>query len=157
MARSHLGIEENGGQGSRPITSSAMRRARMLWLRTLLFTILVPGTELVLIPLVVVYFGVGPCFELGPARYSGLVPLLVGLVIILSLLRRFHSPRPRHAGDLRPAGRVGRRWTVPLCPQPAVCGRGAGHCRRGAVERNDRPVRLRRPHGDRLPPLRDVL
>ena len=61
----------------------------MLWLRTLLFTILVPGTELVLIPLVVVYFGVGPRFELGPARYSGLVPLLVGLVIILRCFADF--------------------------------------------------------------------
>ena len=32
----------------------------MLWLRTVLFTILVPGTELVLVPLIVVYFGLGP-------------------------------------------------------------------------------------------------
>ena len=55
----------------------------MLWLRTVLFTILVPGTELVLLPLVVVLLGLGPRLELGPARYSGLVPLLVGLVIIL--------------------------------------------------------------------------
>ena len=55
----------------------------MLWLRTVLFTILVPGTELVLLPLVVVLLGLGPRLELGPARYSGLVPLLVGLTIIL--------------------------------------------------------------------------
>lgn len=55
----------------------------MLWLRTVLFTIAVPGTELVLVPLVVVLLGLGPRVELGPARYSGLVPLLVGLVIIL--------------------------------------------------------------------------
>src|SRR3954470_14670125 len=54
----------------------------MLWLRTVLFAILVPGTELVLLPLVVVLLGLGPRLELGPARYSGLVPLLVGLVII---------------------------------------------------------------------------
>lgn len=55
----------------------------MLWLRTLLFTILVPGAELVLIPLVVVLLGLGPRLELGPARYAGLVPLLVGLGVIL--------------------------------------------------------------------------
>jgi protein-S-isoprenylcysteine O-methyltransferase Ste14 len=55
----------------------------MLWLRTVLFTILVPGTELVVIPLVVVLWDLGPRLELGPARYAGLVPLLVGLAIIL--------------------------------------------------------------------------
>src|SRR5258706_11155160 len=61
----------------------AVRRARMLWLRTVVFTILVPGTELVLLPLVVVLLGLGPRLELGPARYLGLVPLGVGLVMIL--------------------------------------------------------------------------
>ncbi|MBN9523657.1 isoprenylcysteine carboxylmethyltransferase family protein [bacterium] len=55
----------------------------MLWLRTILFTILVPGTELVLLPLVVVYLGLGPRIEPGPARYAGLVPLLAGLFMIL--------------------------------------------------------------------------
>ena len=54
----------------------------MLWLRTVLFTILVPGTELVLIPVVVVLLDLGPRVEIGPARYSGLVPLLAGLVVI---------------------------------------------------------------------------
>jgi protein-S-isoprenylcysteine O-methyltransferase Ste14 len=61
----------------------------MLWLRTVLFTILVPGTELVLLPLVVVHLELGPRIELGPARYSGLVPLLVGLVIILRCFADF--------------------------------------------------------------------
>lgn len=54
----------------------------MLWLRTVLFTIVVPGTELVLIPLVVVVLRLGPRVELGAARYAGLVPLLAGLVVI---------------------------------------------------------------------------
>jgi protein-S-isoprenylcysteine O-methyltransferase Ste14 len=54
----------------------------MLWLRTVVFALLVPGTELVLIPLVVVVVGLGPRIELGPARYSGLAPLLAGLAVI---------------------------------------------------------------------------
>jgi protein-S-isoprenylcysteine O-methyltransferase Ste14 len=54
-----------------------------------LFTILVPGTELVLIPLVVVFLGLGPRLELGSARYSGLVPLLVGLGVILRCFADF--------------------------------------------------------------------
>ena len=61
----------------------------MLWLRTILFTILVPGTELVLLPLVVVLLGLGPRLELGPVRYSGVVPLLVGLVVILRCFADF--------------------------------------------------------------------
>jgi len=61
----------------------------MLWLRTALFTLLVPGTELVLVPLVVVLLGLGPRLELGPARYSGLVPLLAGLAVILRCFADF--------------------------------------------------------------------
>jgi protein-S-isoprenylcysteine O-methyltransferase Ste14 len=61
----------------------------MLWLRTVLFAILVPGTELVLIPLVVVLLGLGPRIELGAARYSGLVPLLAGLAMILHCFADF--------------------------------------------------------------------
>jgi protein-S-isoprenylcysteine O-methyltransferase Ste14 len=61
----------------------------MLWLRTALFTILVPGTEFVLIPLVVVLLDLGPRLELGPVRYSGLVPLLAGLIVILRCFADF--------------------------------------------------------------------
>ena len=61
----------------------------MLWLRTVLFTILVPGTELVLLPIVVVFLGLGPRLELGPAGYAGLVPLLVGLAMILRCFADF--------------------------------------------------------------------
>ncbi len=56
----------------------------MLWLRTLLFTILVPGTVLVLLPLALVASSVGPRFDFGPASYSGLVPLLAGLSVIVA-------------------------------------------------------------------------
>jgi len=55
----------------------------MLWFRTVLFTILVPGTVLVLVPLALVVSGLGPRLDFGPARYSGLVPLLAGLGVIL--------------------------------------------------------------------------
>ena len=61
----------------------------MLWMRTVLFTILVPGTELVLLPLFVVLVGLGPRLALGPARYSGLAPFLVGLVMILRCFADF--------------------------------------------------------------------
>ncbi len=71
----------------------------MLWVRTVLFTILVPGTELVLFPLVVVLLDLGSRFDLGSARYLGFVPLLVGLAIILrcfvDFIRRGHgTPAP---------------------------------------------------------------
>jgi protein-S-isoprenylcysteine O-methyltransferase Ste14 len=54
----------------------------MLWLRTALFTILVPGTVLLFVPAALVVSGVGPRFDLGSARYAGLVPLLLGLAVI---------------------------------------------------------------------------
>jgi protein-S-isoprenylcysteine O-methyltransferase Ste14 len=58
-------------------------------LRTVLFTILVPGTELVLIPLVVVLRDLGPQLSSGPARYAGLMPLLAGLAVILRCFADF--------------------------------------------------------------------
>src|SRR3954465_8640140 len=61
----------------------------MLWWRTALFTILVPGTELILVPLVVVLLDLGPRLELGPARSSALVPLLAGLAVILRCFADF--------------------------------------------------------------------
>ena len=61
----------------------------MLWLRTVLFTIFVPGTELVLLPLFVVLLRLGPRLELGPARYAGVVPLFVALVMIVRCFADF--------------------------------------------------------------------
>jgi protein-S-isoprenylcysteine O-methyltransferase Ste14 len=54
----------------------------MLWWRTAVFAVLVPGTELVLVPLAVVRLRLGPRVDLGPARYLGLVPLVAGVGII---------------------------------------------------------------------------
>jgi protein-S-isoprenylcysteine O-methyltransferase Ste14 len=61
----------------------------MLWLRAVLFAVLVPGTELVLLPLVVVLCDLGPRLDLGPARYAGLVPVLAGLAVILRCFADF--------------------------------------------------------------------
>jgi protein-S-isoprenylcysteine O-methyltransferase Ste14 len=62
---------------------------RMLWWRTALFAVLVPGAELVLFPLAVVLLGLGPRLDLGPARYAGLMPLLAGLALILRCFADF--------------------------------------------------------------------
>jgi protein-S-isoprenylcysteine O-methyltransferase Ste14 len=56
----------------------------MLSLRTLLFAIWVPGTVLVLLPLALVASSLGPHFDFGPASYSGLVPLLAGLSVLVA-------------------------------------------------------------------------
>jgi protein-S-isoprenylcysteine O-methyltransferase Ste14 len=55
----------------------------MLWLRTLLFTLLVPGTVLGLIPLAFVVSGWGPRFSLGAAHLLGLILCLPGAGIIV--------------------------------------------------------------------------
>ena len=114
----------------------------MLWVRTAVFTILVPGTVLVLLPLALVASGLGPRLDLGPARYSGLVPLLARLAVILSCFADFVR---RGRGTPAPYDRPrswGRRRPLPLRPQPAVRGRGAGQGRRSAADRGGCPVRL---------------
>jgi protein-S-isoprenylcysteine O-methyltransferase Ste14 len=58
-------------------------------LRSVLFTILVPGTELVLVPFVMGYWDLRPRLLLGPEYYSDLVPLLVGLLVILRCFADF--------------------------------------------------------------------
>ena len=61
----------------------------MLWLRTLLFTLLVPGSVLVLVPIALLASGVGSTLRLGPARWVGLPPLVLGLAIILWCFAEF--------------------------------------------------------------------
>jgi protein-S-isoprenylcysteine O-methyltransferase Ste14 len=51
----------------------------MVALKTLLFTIVVPGTVTILIPGLLLGWGSAPAaFDIGPLRWLGLVPLLVG-------------------------------------------------------------------------------
>jgi protein-S-isoprenylcysteine O-methyltransferase Ste14 len=61
----------------------------MLWLRTALFTLLVPGTVLVLVPAVLLATGLGASLNLGPARWVGLLPLGAGSAVILTCFAEF--------------------------------------------------------------------
>jgi hypothetical protein len=54
----------------------------MLWLRTILFTLLIPGTVLILLPFALVSAGIGPRFDPGIMRWLGVVPLALGLMVI---------------------------------------------------------------------------
>ena len=54
----------------------------MLWLRTVLFTLLVPGTVLGLVPFGLIASNWGPHFNLGTAHWIGLVPLILGVSMI---------------------------------------------------------------------------
>jgi protein-S-isoprenylcysteine O-methyltransferase Ste14 len=55
----------------------------MLWLRTALFTLLVPGTVLGLVPFALIATNWGPRFDLGPAHSIGYLLLMLGLAIIV--------------------------------------------------------------------------
>jgi protein-S-isoprenylcysteine O-methyltransferase Ste14 len=55
----------------------------MLWLRTIVFTLLVPGTVLGLIPLMVIDSGWGAHFALGSAHLLGFILLVPGIAIII--------------------------------------------------------------------------
>lgn len=57
---------------------------RMLWLRTALFTLVVPGTVLVLAPVGLIASGFGPSLGLGWARWAGALPLALGTGVILT-------------------------------------------------------------------------
>jgi protein-S-isoprenylcysteine O-methyltransferase Ste14 len=61
----------------------------MLWLRTLWFTLLIPCTVLVVIPAALLASGLGWSLHLGPARWVGVAPLLLGLVAILWCFAEF--------------------------------------------------------------------
>jgi len=71
----------------------------MLWLRTLLFTLLVPGTVLGVVPLALVASGWGPRFDLRAAHLIGFGLFLAGAMIIVwcfvHFVRRGHgTPAP---------------------------------------------------------------
>jgi protein-S-isoprenylcysteine O-methyltransferase Ste14 len=55
---------------------------RSRWLRTALFSLVVPGTVLVLAPVALVAGGVGPRLALGSARLLGIAPVAIGLWVI---------------------------------------------------------------------------
>src|SRR5678816_2543256 len=71
----------------------------MLWLRTILFTLLVPGTVLGLVPCALIATGWGPRFDLGTKHWMGLLLLIPGVGIIvwcfIDFVRRGHgTPAP---------------------------------------------------------------
>lgn len=71
----------------------------MLWLRTLLFTLLVPGTVLGLVPLALTANRWGPRVDLGAAHLIGFALILPGVAIIvwcfIHFVRRGHgTPAP---------------------------------------------------------------
>ena len=71
----------------------------MLWLRTALFTLLVPGTVLGLVPLALIAIGWGPSFDLGAGRVIGYALFMAGVAIIVwcfvDFVRRGHgTPAP---------------------------------------------------------------
>ena len=61
----------------------------MLWMRTALFTIVVPGTVLLFVPYGLLAAELGPSVDLGLIRWFGLLPLSIGLVIILYCFTTF--------------------------------------------------------------------
>jgi protein-S-isoprenylcysteine O-methyltransferase Ste14 len=61
---------------------SGYRRCKIPALRTLLFTILVPGTVTVLVPYLLLSSASSPT-SLGPLRFVGLLPLLLGVAAYL--------------------------------------------------------------------------
>ena len=55
----------------------------MIWLRLLIFAVLVPGTVIVLVPLRILSSGWGGRIELGILAYVGWLPLVAGVLLML--------------------------------------------------------------------------
>lgn len=55
----------------------------MIWLRTAVFTLIVPGTVLLLIPSILLTSQIGPRLDLGMGHLTGIVLLVPGLAAIL--------------------------------------------------------------------------
>jgi len=114
----------------------------MLWLRTILFTFLVPGTEFVVIPYLLLR-RFGSQFDLGHMRLLALIFLTPGVAIItwcfIDFIRRGRgTPAP-----LRSTSAIGRRGAVSVRAQPAIHRRGARPVERSSFLRELGPARLR--------------
>jgi protein-S-isoprenylcysteine O-methyltransferase Ste14 len=68
---------------------AAAPRPQSLWLRTALFSLVVPGTVLVLIPAALVAGRVGPRLDLGRWRWIGLAPVAAGAAVVLRCFADF--------------------------------------------------------------------
>ena len=55
----------------------------MIWLRLLLFAVLVPGTAIVLLPILLLQSGWGGRVQLGLFSYLGWIPLVAGAALML--------------------------------------------------------------------------
>jgi protein-S-isoprenylcysteine O-methyltransferase Ste14 len=55
----------------------------MIWLRLLIFAVLVPGTTIVLLPMLLLQSGWGGRVQLGLLSYLGWIPLLAGTALML--------------------------------------------------------------------------
>ena len=83
----------------RRIACVVRRRIHMVWLRTALFTFLVPGTVLGLVPFVLIATNWGPRFNVGAAHLVGFMLLMAGVAIIvwcfIDFVRQGHgTPAP---------------------------------------------------------------
>jgi protein-S-isoprenylcysteine O-methyltransferase Ste14 len=69
---------------ARSVRRNGITHVRIIWVKTLLFTLVVPGTTLALVPCWILATGAGGRLSLGVFRWLGLLPLLAGVAGLAS-------------------------------------------------------------------------
>jgi protein-S-isoprenylcysteine O-methyltransferase Ste14 len=82
----------------------------LIALKTLLFTILVPGTVAVGIPYLLLTSGIGSVHDIGGFRFTGIVPIVLGIVFYIWTAGDFAS--------------IGRGTPAPIDPPRRLVSRG---------------------------------
>src|SRR5436309_677327 len=100
----------------------------MLWLRTILFTVLVPGTVLGLVPFALTASTKGQRIDLGTAHLIGFTLLLPGVAIIIWCFIDFIRRGRGTPAPYDPPRKFSCCWPLYVCEESSICGRYSCRC-----------------------------
>ena len=106
---------------NRPL-SAACRESASIIAKTLVFTVLVPGSVAVLIPYLIISYGWGLHFAIGDYRFFGLLPMSAGGAVYLSCASEFAFAGEGTPAPTDPPRRLVSNRLYRLCRNPMYVG-----------------------------------